>query len=311
MIDSPMYHPSEDIFGTRFSQNEEGLPPASLKVAEFIRYHPLEAIALSAMELARRIGTSDATVVRTAKMLGFEGLADLRSQLAAKLSSQYDLAVGMEHALDDVNDNAEKAMDDALEMAKSGYAALNQPEMRELMAAGLELLNAARRIAVFGIGPTAFIAGYMCHRLQREGRNCVLLDQCGIALADQLLALHKGDNGFILAYGPSYPEVETAADQIRRLGGKIVLISDSAMIAQRIRPQVFLQLPRGRPDKVAFHGTTMTCIEMLLFGLASSRRSNTLKSLESLRKLRAELTRYTQHISLRKTGNDGPDEPAS
>ncbi|MEO3473135.1 hypothetical protein AAFN86_14795 [Roseomonas sp. CAU 1739] len=40
------------------------------------------ALALSAAELAGRTGTSDATVVRTVKALGFNGLSDLKRALA-------------------------------------------------------------------------------------------------------------------------------------------------------------------------------------------------------------------------------------
>ena len=42
-----------------------------------------EATLLSAAALAEQLGTSDATVVRTAKALGYSGLAELRRALAA------------------------------------------------------------------------------------------------------------------------------------------------------------------------------------------------------------------------------------
>ena len=289
-------------------QHGPGLSPAARRVADYIDRNRLEVLAHSALELAALIGASDATVVRTVQALGFAGLQDLRRHLMASLSGQHDLAADMERALDEVSDSAGKAMAEALDVAKAGHSVLEQADMRQRMGEALRLLNPARRIAVFGIGPTGFLAGYMCHRLQREGRASVLLDQTGIALADQLLALRKGDIGLLLAYGAPYPEVETAAERIRRLGGRSVLISDSAVMAQSIRPQVFLQLPRGLPDRVAFHGTTMACIEMLLFGLASCRRAATLESLANLKSLRAELAGPARRRVPRKRAGENSGE---
>src|SRR6476646_4797747 len=62
----------------------ENLPPAERRVAEgLVGFGPEEAL-LTAAELAERLGTSDATVVRTAKALGYRGLADLRRAMATR-----------------------------------------------------------------------------------------------------------------------------------------------------------------------------------------------------------------------------------
>ncbi|MCB8829892.1 MurR/RpiR family transcriptional regulator, partial [Escherichia coli] len=45
-------------------------------------------LVMSAMELARTLGTSDATVIRTAKALGFDGLDALRRAIADDLKTQ-------------------------------------------------------------------------------------------------------------------------------------------------------------------------------------------------------------------------------
>src|SRR5882672_10647503 len=60
----------------------ERLAPAERRVAEqLIEFGP-EGALLSAAALAAQLGTSDATVVRTAKALGYSGLAELRRALA-------------------------------------------------------------------------------------------------------------------------------------------------------------------------------------------------------------------------------------
>ncbi|MGH8966162.1 MAG: MurR/RpiR family transcriptional regulator, partial [Actinomycetes bacterium] len=58
-----------------------GLAPAQRKVARFFTEHAAQLGFFSAAEIAARLGTSDATVVRTAQTLGYRGLADLKRAL--------------------------------------------------------------------------------------------------------------------------------------------------------------------------------------------------------------------------------------
>jgi len=61
------------------------LPPAELRVARFLRDHREEALISSAVALAARLGTSDATVIRAVQGLGYGGMGDLRKRLADEL----------------------------------------------------------------------------------------------------------------------------------------------------------------------------------------------------------------------------------
>src|SRR5215831_11719712 len=59
------------------------LSPVSRRIAEYLLTAGPEVVLLSAAELASALGTSDASVVRTAKALGYDGLAELRLHLSA------------------------------------------------------------------------------------------------------------------------------------------------------------------------------------------------------------------------------------
>src|SRR5882757_4630923 len=72
-----------DTFAERVAERGEELAPAERRVAQLLLDAGPEATLLSAAALAEQLGTSDATVVRTAKSLGYSGLAELRRALAA------------------------------------------------------------------------------------------------------------------------------------------------------------------------------------------------------------------------------------
>ena len=70
-------------FADQVSARIAVLTPAERRVAQHLLAPGPEGALSSAAALAAELGTSDATVVRTAKALGYDGLADLRRALAA------------------------------------------------------------------------------------------------------------------------------------------------------------------------------------------------------------------------------------
>ena len=79
-----------DPLADRLRDAGPSLSPAALRVARFIAENRVLALASSAADLAARVGTSDATVVRAVQALGFDGLPDLRRTLAVTLGATGD-----------------------------------------------------------------------------------------------------------------------------------------------------------------------------------------------------------------------------
>src|SRR5689334_6038396 len=62
----------------RLAARRDVLRPTEQRVADFFAQHREEVAFLSATEIAKRLVTSDATVVRTAQALGYSGLQELK-----------------------------------------------------------------------------------------------------------------------------------------------------------------------------------------------------------------------------------------
>lgn len=69
----------------RIAAHRSELTPAEIRVAEPMADNPHSVGYLSALKLAEASRTSDATVVRTVRKLGFDGLDDLREQFAVEV----------------------------------------------------------------------------------------------------------------------------------------------------------------------------------------------------------------------------------
>lgn len=279
-----------DPFGERLGAALRGLSPAGRRVARFLDENRPLALALSAAELAGRTGTSDATVVRTVQAMGFAGLPELKRELAAALAAPpADPAEAMRRTLAEAGEEKDRAIDLAIETQREAVEALSTPDSRATLRAAVATLHPARRIVVFGIGPSAALARYLTILLGRAGRAARALDASGIALADQMLDLARGDALLVLAYGRAYREVVALFDEARRLALPVVLVTDSLDRALARHAEVVVPARRGRARRVALHGATLVALEAIALGLAAMDGPRALASLDRLNDLRATI----------------------
>lgn len=277
---------SADQFHELILARARSLSPAAARVAKFIDHNRATALASSAAELAARVGTSDATVVRTAQALGFSGLSDLRQSLAASFEGRATPADDMRRTLADIGEGAERAIELVLETHYQAIEQLRSSATRAKINAAVTTLHRAERIIVFGIGPSAPLARYVTILLARNGRRARALDAAGISLADQLLDLREGDALLILAYGRSYREVVATFAEARKLHLPIVLVTDTLERKLAQRADVIIPAKRGSTDRMALHGATLVVLEALVLGLAASDQARALTALNRLNDLR-------------------------
>jgi DNA-binding MurR/RpiR family transcriptional regulator len=273
----------------RVAASGAGLSPAEARVAQFFRENRAEVMVASASSLAAKIGTSDATVVRTAKALGYDGLDQLRRDLAQALRDNLAPAARLARTLDTVGGDPDSALAATLDVHARALAALRRDVTPALFHAAVDRLAQARRVVIFGIGPSNAIADYCAIQLARFGIEAVALRHTGLLLADELHRLRRGDVVVALAYGRIYRELAVLLDHARTLGLARILITDTLADALRGRVDLVLPVARGRADQLSMHATTLALIEALLVGIAARRPDATVASLKALNDLRAQL----------------------
>lgn len=261
------------------------LGAAGVRVAKFIDENRQVVLASTAAALGARIGTSDATVLRTVQTLGFASLAALKRAIlnSATASTPAD---DMRRTLVDLEKASGEALDGVLQAHAEGLAVLQTGKCRAQIAAGVGVLDGADRIAVFGIGPSAALASYASILLARSGRRSRTISATGSMLADQLLDLRAGDALLILAYGRLYREVKAVFAEAKALRLPTVLVTEADDTPLAKLADVCVVIPRGRPGQMALHGATFVGLEALVLSLAAAKPKAALASLENLNRLR-------------------------
>ena len=265
------------------------LSAAERTVTKFFQGNREEVLVASAATLASKIGTSDATVIRATQALGYSGLDELRRHLADELRESLSPAARIARTLGAVKDDIHSTVGLMIDVHVQTLERLRRDIGRTQFETAIDLLAKARRVVVFGIGPSSAIAIYFAIQLSRFGLESDSLTQTGLLLADGLNVLKKGDLVVALAYSRVYQEIEVLLAQAHRLDVQVILLTDSLASALRSQVELVLPVARGNADWFSTHTATLGLIEVLLVGLAAKRPSETVASLKRLNELRSEL----------------------
>ncbi|UNZ18683.1 MurR/RpiR family transcriptional regulator [Streptomyces sp. 891-h] len=139
------------------------------RVAEAVASDPAGCAQLTVTGLAERTGTSEATVVRTSRLLGYPGYRDLRLALAG-LAAQQESGAAPAVTADIVVDDpiadvvAKLALDEQQTLADTA-AGLDVAQVEAAVAA----MATARRIDVYGVGASGLVSQDLAQKLLRIG----------------------------------------------------------------------------------------------------------------------------------------------
>lgn len=272
------------------------LSPSEQRVVRFFQENREEVLVASASALASKARTSDATVIRTAKALGYSGLDDLRRALAVELRLDLSLPARLARTLGEVGESLETALDLTLDIHLRAIEGLRRDISGDLFNTVVRRVGKAHRIFIFGIGPSSAMAEYFKIQLARFGIDASSLTQTGLLLADDLRRLRSGDLVIILAYGRIYRELEVLLAHTEQFRIGTILMTDTLAAALRERVGAVLPVARGRADLLSMHTATLALIEALLVGIATAQQSKAIASLKLLNQLRAQLVGHPMDL---------------
>jgi DNA-binding MurR/RpiR family transcriptional regulator len=264
------------------------LSPAEQKMASFFRANKEIVLLNSAAEIAEKAGTSDATVVRTARSLGFDGLSSLRETILADLTGSGP-GGRLKRTLEDLSEDPDGVLGHVLKAHRESLEVMARPEFSEAFRRTILLLFSARRRFVFGIGPSGSVAEYAALQFNRLGLPTTALSESGVGLADRLLTVGEDDVILMVAYAPVYREVSVVLDHAEENNVPVALVGDSLAPFVKKRVVEILPVPRGRADHLSMHGATIVLVEAMIVALAAQDRGAALASLEKFGALRGAI----------------------
>ena len=145
------------------------LRPSERRVADEILENPKEVVYLSITSLGKRVGVSDATVVKFCKRLGYKGFQDLKIRLAASVAVTPKPIYGEINRGDDIPAIKEKIFRINIQALEDTIRTLDSQELQKAVTA---LVNAPR-IHFYGVGASGIVAEDAQQKFMRIGLTAV------------------------------------------------------------------------------------------------------------------------------------------
>jgi len=245
------------------------LTPAAQGVARLILDDPGLVARSTITELSAAAGTSEATIVRTARALGFPGYSRLRFVLAAAVARQApdrlvpgDLAPG--DPLDDVIAKVTRAECDAL---ADTATQLSAERLRRVVKAVAE----ARRVDVYGVGASGLVATDMAQKLMRIGLSGQGFTDAHLALTSAAL-IRPGDVAVAVSCTGETPDVLAPTRVAAKAGATTVAITNNprstlASLADLVLISAGRETP-FRPGALASRISQLLIVDCVFVGVA-------------------------------------------
>lgn len=279
-------------------------PVAERRVAEAVLADPAGTAAMTISALARAGGTSVATVQRFCRALGLDGYPGLRLALATEAGRAL-----RDDGRREVSGDIRPGEDLATIVEKIAFADARAVEDTarhldlEVVGAAVDALARARRIDLYGVGASAFVALDFQQKLHRIGRVAFAWPDPHIALTSAALLSAKDVAVGISHTGTTRDTVE-ALEEARRQGATTIALTNfprsplagsaDLVVTTAARETTF------RSGAMASRLAQLTVVDVLFVAVGA----------RSFTKTRRALRRTRQAVAIRRLLGDGTDGAA-
>lgn len=278
--------PLREMMEKALRRHEAGLTPSMRRVAQYLVANPGVVMTGSALDLAQAIGSSDASVIRTVKALGFSGLPDLRSQLGRLLNMKRNSGVRIRGLLQQMPVDTIAAMSQIVERSRQALALQQEERRLERVGLAVSLLAGAKRIVIVGQGSARSMGLFLADTLVRFGFQVLLVSGRGADLVDQMVQIADGDVIVMIVVGANYPEAEAFLSEMVERERPIVLVGNHSDWQADRRIGVHVDVGVVDEARLTPKVPFFMVLETLLIGLAHRQGPAVTRGLDEIDRLR-------------------------
>lgn len=268
------------------------LTASEVRVARFIAEQPEQTLLLSAAQMADNTFTSDTTVVRTARTLGYTGWPELRRALGAQLSLRRHPEARLTTRLRvTAKETTVGLIDTVFEEARDRLALSREDIDPQHFERATQFLLDADSSFVFGVGVSASCADYFSAKLVRLGLRAQQITGMGFQMADGLLRLGEHDALVLFAPGRTFRELDVAFAEAACVGARTILITGRHRHEYDDRADAVIRVAGSAGGLTGETLSALVAADALVLAVAQRRPSGARASSKRLNRLRRELRR--------------------
>ena len=280
--------PSRDL-GQLLGEKANVLTKSERQIASFLRTHQEEAAFLAGNQIARRLGISEATVVRFARTLGFSSYPALRATLQSNFRDRISHSARLRTKLDHMREEGdvfERLTISEIDHLTEALVSVDRNQLKQ----AVELIKTHDRIFVFGLGPSVSLVDLLEIRLRRFGKQVVGLRSSGREVLELLLDLKPTDLVFAVCFIDLNPTLQLVLDLAQEIGCPVIALTDTLEAVVGDKAAVVLAAKRGPVGEFHSLVVPMTIINTLLLTVARDDQEQAMANLDRLDDYRQRLS---------------------
>ena len=225
-------HTMENIIAKRVQQVT--LTKTQQKIADYFIRNPERVGMCSSMEVAKEIGVSDASIIRFARTIGYEGFADLKTDIYNNLAQQatgglnsLSLAERLERHRARFGDQASKSA--YMKMVEYNVERTFQENADETFTQSAALLRQAEHRYVIGFRGCTGVASQFAWLLRLLLDHVIYIGDEGTGGIGSLQDIGERDCAFFFSVSRYYKSDLRLAQLAKQRGAKLCVIADSVL----------------------------------------------------------------------------------
>lgn len=261
------------------------LTKSQRKVAEFIVDNPSKIILMSADQLAKASGVSEATVIRFARTLGYNGYSEMKKEFQRALVNNLTSSKKFEEGLKTIS--SESVLEELLKTHHAVFQNMNLSELTKSLKNAAKIIFEANDVYVFGEGAALVPALELSFWLNRFGKKTWLFNTTGRSFFENIVNISKNDVSVGFAYRKINFELRILFSETRKRGGKNILFTDRPLSQLSDLADEMIVTDRGGIGSYRSMAVPVIMSDALLFEFAAVNEKS-LESLRNLEKIRKE-----------------------
>ncbi|TAJ68213.1 MAG: MurR/RpiR family transcriptional regulator [Phenylobacterium sp.] len=258
----------------------DALAPGARRIADYVLERPEDVLKMSVTELSEATQASEGSVVNFCQRLGLSGFQQLKLSLAQAIVRPVqfiheDLEIG-----DDANIVCRKIFHSGIQALQDTLSVLDPTAL----ARAVDLLRAARRIEVYGIGSSAPIADDAHYRMLRIGLDAKAVTDSHI----QAISASRTDPGvavLTISHSGATHETMMSTKLAKAAGAQTVVITNYARSPIQAHADVVLftmaRETRFRTEAMMSRIAQLCVVDALIAALALADHDRATETLRS------------------------------
>jgi len=282
---------NHSVLRGRFQQHKSRLSRSELAVAEYFLATPIDVLIFeSAEDIAVKSGTSDATVIRAARRLGFSGLPELKRLSSRNMAKSIPTTERLSQRFRATGDNlhviTKRIFSTVHEIMTSSEEKLDV----DSLAHAIQLVDAADTVWCLGFGRSEVEAKHCAIALSRVGLRTRHSGSSGFSLANELIELRGEDVVILFHTARDTAELRLVVNQVSELGCRVVLVC-GVQLTERYRDKVSAALTcvGSATGLASWTLGAIVISDILAYGVAARNQDRALKTRKRLARLREQI----------------------